>query len=124
MLGFMKKGCFVKIIVVLTIVIAGITYIVQNRFDDFIFNPGKKIIAPIFLKNFDEQLKDVKNSPQKDSLKALVADYIEGARNLKELSEDSLKVFFKSIDYTIVDSVITNAELDKIKKLLNKKEKK
>lgn len=120
----MKKGCFVKIIIVLTIVVAGITYIVQNRFEDFIFKPGKKLIAPMFLKNFDEQLKDVKNSPQKDSLKALVADYIEGAQNLKELSEDSLRVFFKSIDYTIVDSVITNAELDKIKKLLDKKEKK
>jgi len=118
----MKKGCFIKIVVVLTIVIAAIAYIIQNKFDDFIFEPGKKIIAPLFLKTFNDDLKYVKKSPQKDSLKVLVKDYIENAKNLKDLSEDSLKVFFRSIDYSIIDSVITNAELNNIRKLINQKE--
>jgi hypothetical protein len=118
----MKKGCFIKIVIVLTIVIAAIAYIIQNKFDDFIFQPGKKIIAPLFLKSFTSELKYVRDSPQKDSLKALVKSYIENAQNVKDLSEDSLKVFFRSIDYSIIDSVITNAELDNIRKLINQKE--
>ena len=120
----MKKGCFIKVVIAITILIAAITYIVQNKFDDYIFNPGKKIIAPMFLKSFNDEIKDVRESAQKDSLKMLIEDYIENAKNLKDLSEDSLKVLFKSINYSIVDSVITNAELDNIRKLINKKEKK
>ena len=117
----MKKGCFIKIVVVLTIVIAAIAYIIQNKFDDFIFEPGKKIITPLFLKSLNDDLKYVKTSLQKDSLKVLVKNYIENAKNLKDLSEDSLKVFFRTIDYSIIDSVITNAELNNIRKLINQK---
>lgn len=120
----MKKGCFLKVIIIITILIAALTYIIQNKFDDFVFAPGKKIIAPMFLKNFDEELKDVKESPGKDSLRAMIKEYIENAKNLKDLSEDSLKTFFKTINYSIIDSVISNEELDKIRKLINKKENK
>ena len=120
----MKKGCFIKVIVVFTILIAAVTYIIQNRFDDFIFEPGKKLIAPMFIKSLDDEMKDVKASPEKEALKALVKGYIENAKNIKDLSEDSLKTFFRSINYATNDSVITKDELNNIRKLIYNKENK
>ncbi len=116
-----KKGCFLKIIIAVTILVAAITYILQNKFNDFIFKPGRKIIAPIFLNDFNRELKYLKESPRKDSLKLLVKNYIEEADNIKEISGDSLKTFFDLINYVIADSQVTSAELKNIKDFIDKR---
>ena len=72
----MKKGCFIKAIIVLTIVVASITYILQNKFNDYIFTPGKKIILPLFVKEFKSKLTYVKDSPQKDSLYVMLKTFM------------------------------------------------
>ena len=119
----MKKGCFIKGIIILTIVVASVTYIIQNKFNDFIFKPSRKFIAPMFVKNFDENLKIIKNGPEKDSLKSLVNMYIEEANNIKDLSGDSLKSFFGFINYVTADSVVTSKELEKVKDFISSRRK-
>ena len=111
----MKKGCFIKGIIFLTIIVASITYIVQNKFNDFIFNPGKKIILPIFVNDFKKNLYYVKDSPQKDSLDLLLKNYLEKAKNIKELSDSSLKPLVREIYNVTADSVISSSELKNIK---------
>ena len=107
----MKKGCFIKIVIFLTIIVASITYIFQNKFNDFIFIPGKKVILPIFINDFNKNLAYVKDGPKKDSLNLLIKNYLENSRNINELSEDSLKPFVREIYSIIADSTITSSEL-------------
>jgi len=111
----MKKGCFIKGIIFLTIVVASITYIVQNKFNDFIFKPGKKIILPIFVNDFKKNLNYVKDSPQKDSLDLMIEDYLDDAKNIKDLSDSSLKPLVREIYNITSDSVISSSELKNIK---------
>ena len=117
----MKKGCFIKGIIILTILVASITYIVQNKFNDFIFKPSRKLIAPLFVNDFNERLQIIKAGPKRDSLKSLVTRYIEDANNIKELSSDSLKSLFGFINYVIADSVITQRELENVKQFISQR---
>ena len=119
----MKKGCFIKTIVILTIVVASITYILQNKFNDFIFTPGKKIILPLFVKEFKSKLTYVKDSPQKDSLYVMIKSYIENAKNIHDLSDENLKPLVGRFTNVIADSVITTSELKSIRDYLNSKKK-
>lgn len=119
----MKKGCFLKVIIAVTVLVAAITYIFQNKFNDFIFKPGRKIIAPILVNNFNDNLKYIKNNRQKDSLKILVKNYLEEADNIKEISGDSLKTFFNFINSAITDSQVTPAELKNIKNFIDQRRK-
>jgi hypothetical protein len=38
----MKKGCFIKGVVIVTILIAAVVYIIQYKLDDWFFKPAKK----------------------------------------------------------------------------------
>ena len=111
----MKKGCFIKGIIFLTIIVASITYIVQNKFNDFIFKPGKKIILPIFVNDFKKNLNYVTDSPQKDSLGLMIKDYLDDAKNIKALSDSSLKPLVREIYNITSDSVISTSELKNFK---------
>ncbi len=111
----MKKGCFIRSIVILTILIAAILYIVKNKFNDFVLTPGKNWIAA----QLDDEFNAIKPSPEKDSLKAAVSNYFSGVRNLDELKGKQIKNIMVSIQEIIGDSVINHIELSKIKEMLN-----
>ena len=119
----MKKGCFIKAIIILTIIVASITYILQNKFNDFIFKPGKKIILPLFVNEFKSKLNSVKESPQKDSLYVLIKNYIEDAKNMHDLSDENLKPLVVRFGNIIADSVVTTSELNSIRDYLNSKKR-
>lgn len=114
----MKKGCFLKVIAILTILVAAITYIIQNKFNEYLLGPSKKIIVPLFIENLSKNIKFVKESSQKDSLLTLVKNYANDVKDLEELSDDSIKDFIQKIQSISVDSVITNEELENIKKFI------
>jgi hypothetical protein len=119
----MKKGCFIKAIIILTIIVESITYILQNKFNDFIFKPGKKIILPLFVNEFKSKLNSVKESPQKDSLYVLIKNYIEDAKNMHDLSDENLKPLVVRFGNIIADSVVTTSELNSIRDYLNSKKR-
>jgi hypothetical protein len=119
----MKKGCFIKAIIILTIIVASITYILQNKFNDFIFTPGKKIILPLFVKEFKSKLTYVKDSPQKDSLYIMIKNYIEKSKDIHDLSDENLKPLVTKFSGIIADSIVTTSELNSIRNYINSKEK-
>ena len=53
----MKKSCFVKSIVVLTIIVGVVLYIIQNHLDDWVINPAKGFFSELFVSGADEELK-------------------------------------------------------------------
>ena len=63
----MKKGCFVKSIILLTVLTAVLLYLINYKFNDIIINPGKNFI----INQVTQEMEFVKSSPEKDSLKEL-----------------------------------------------------
>lgn len=112
----MKKGCFIKSIIILTILVASITYIIQYKSEEWIVEPGKKILVPFIEKEYLKNLSYVEESPERDSLFILISTRIKDIDILKE--KDSLKInFFNTISLIIADSIVTASELDEFQKL-------
>ena len=117
----MKKGCFLKIIIILTILIAAVLYIFENHFDDLILKPGENIIKGIVFKDVNKKMEFVKNSPEKDSLRVLINNFVSDKLH-KEHNIDSKKIedLIDSIGSTLNDSVISSTELEHLKLLFKK----
>ena len=117
----MKKGCFIKGIFILTIVTGVIVYLVQTKFDYLILNPGKKIIANIANKEFDKNIRVVRESPEKDSLNALLKDFFKNKLfKMHNYTDKMFNPLTDSIKKFSKDSVIDKEELNNIKLILEK----
>ena len=113
----MKKGCFVQSIIVLTIITAAILYIVNHKFNEIIFNPSKRLIVNQITKD----LNYVKDSPEKDSLRVLITEYISNLKSVKNLSDEPIGKFVDSLKLALKDSVIDNREYKNLSKILKSK---
>jgi hypothetical protein len=113
----MKKGCFIQLIIVLTIATAAVLYIVNNKFDDLIFNPSKSLIVSQITKD----LNYVKDSPEKDSLRVLITDYINNLKSVKMLSKEPIGQFADSLKIALRDSAIDKNEYKNLSKILKSK---
>lgn len=117
----MKPGCFIKSIVVLTVIVAVIVWIVQNRLNEFILNPGRKAIATVILKGVDKKIDMLKENLEKDSLRVLFHDLMDKkiytfntfSNKMFEPIKDSLEVFSE-------DSIIDKKELERLTELFRK----
>jgi hypothetical protein len=118
-----KKGCFLKIIIVLTIIIAVILYIAQNHLDDVVINPAKKVISSFMVSGAFKHLTYIKENPEKDSLKILLKNYMrDKISKSKSISDEDLDWLIDSIKVIATDSLITKDDLNKIKELINLKD--
>ena len=118
-----KKGCFLRIIIGLTIVVAVVLYIVQNHLDDVVINPAKKVISSFITNGAFKHLTYIKDTPEKDSLKILLKDYLtEKITKTKSLNDEDLDWLIDSIKVIVTDSLITKDDLNKIKELINLKD--
>jgi hypothetical protein len=118
----MKKGCFVKVIIVLTIVVAALLYIIQYHLDDLIINPAKEFFSELFVSGVDKELSYIEESPEKDSLRVLLKNYLQAKfTNTKELSNKDIDWLIDSVKVVVSDSIITPDDLNKIKFLIEQK---
>ena len=117
----MKKGCFLKIIIILTIFIAAILYIVENHFDDFIRKPGEKIIKDLVFKDVNREMEFVRNSPEKDSLKVLINNFIyDKIHKEHKLNTKEIENMVDSVKEVLKDSTISPAELENLTSIFKK----
>ncbi len=117
----MKKGCFLKVIIILTILIAAVLYIVENHFNDFILKPGENIIKDLVFKDVNKKMEHIKNSPEKDSLKVLINSFVfHKLHKGNKLSSEEIEDLIDSIETTLNDSVISAAELNNLKIIFKK----
>lgn len=117
----MKRGCFITVIVVITIIVGTVLYIFQNHFDNLILNPGKKIIAGIVNDEISKKMKSVKESSAKTEMMAAIKSFSENSKILKLISEDDVKEIVEEIKAAAADSVIDESELKEISQLLELK---
>ena len=117
----MRKGCFLKIIITLTILIAVVLFIVENHFDDFIRKPGEKIIKDLVFKDVNREMEFVKNTPEKDSLKSLIDNFIYNKLHKEHrINTEEIADLIDSVKMVLKDSVINSAEIGKLKLIFKK----
>jgi tRNA C32,U32 (ribose-2'-O)-methylase TrmJ len=114
----MKKGCFIKLVFIITILVASVLYIVKNKFDDIFLNPGKELITKLIEDNWETELGYITGSAEKDSLKSLLHFYVEGIKTVDAISEDKHENLFELLQNTFTDSLITKEELLELTKIV------
>lgn len=116
----MKKSCFIKVVVIGTILVAVIVYIVQYKLEDWLVKPGKKYIVSELIKNLDAELLPVNESPQKDSLRSLINYYVQSVKSLEDVVNLEQEKFLKEVEIFIEDSLISDDEISKLTLLLKR----
>ena len=123
----MKKGCFIKTVILGTVLIATLVYIIENKLDDWVISPGKKFVLNKIVQNWDSELKYVYASPQKDSLKNLLNYYVENIQPLDDVAYKDENNFGEKLNLVLEDSIITKDEITEltllVKKEINEKPK-
>ena len=114
----MKKGCFLKFIIIFTIAIAAIIYLVQNKFDELFLDQGKEFLLSVMEENWDIELDYVIDSPEKESLKNLMRDYISDIESAEDLSDEGTEAVIDYLEQTLKDSLVDIEELSHINKLI------
>lgn len=117
----MKKGCFLFVIAFLTILVAVILYIIQFRLDDFILNPGRKLIAEFIRNELESKLEVVRNTPEKVELKNLLKYVSENEDALKRFTEKEVGEITALIESAIADSILEKNELENISQIIKSK---
>lgn len=118
----MKKSCFIQAVVVVTILIAAAIYIIQYKLDDWFIKPTKKFLVSEVIKNWDNEVKHINESVQKDSLRSLMIYYIENVKSMKEVVNLDEEKFLIEFNLVIKDSVITDEVISKLTLLLKKEQ--
>jgi len=118
----MKKGCFIQAVIVVTIFVAAAIYIIQYKLDDWFSNPTKKFLLNQVVHDWENEVKNIDASVQKDSLRALLIDYIENIKSMEDVVNLDSENFLKEFNLVIEDSLITDEEISKLTLLLKKEQ--
>jgi hypothetical protein len=115
----MKKGCFIRGIFILTIVTGVAAYLVQTKYHTLIEGPGKKYLSNIARKDFDKNVVVFKNTPEKDSLKALLDDFFRNKFvNFNNFNDKMFAPLNGALKKFSADSILDKNELNQIKNIL------
>jgi len=118
----MKKGCFVKSIITLTVITAVIIYLVKNHWNDWVVTPGKKFVVNTAMNSVKDDLESLDNSPFKDSLEVDLKNYLtKKFEKTQTITDNDLAFIVDSIQSAASDSIITKEEYLNIKQILKSK---
>jgi len=109
----MKPGCFLKSIIILTIIVAAIAYIIQHKSGLF-FNSGKKIFTEAFLDTWDDDLDYVRSSPEKNKLKDSLKVFLASLKPQDIPDEKNINRIAQLVRSAAADSIISDSELEVI----------
>ncbi|MCW8802790.1 MAG: hypothetical protein OQK57_00180 [Ignavibacteriaceae bacterium] len=118
----MKKSCFIQVVVIVTILVAVIIYIIQYKLDDWFIKPVKNVLVSEVAKNWEKEVNHIKDSAQKDSLKALLIYYIENVKSMEEVVNLDTDIFLKEFNQVSEDSTISDEDISKLTSLLKKEQ--
>jgi type IV secretory pathway VirD2 relaxase len=112
----MKKSCFIRSVFALTIITGVIVYLVQTKWDTI-----KNLLADVPRKGIEKTLVKYKESPEKDTLKALLDDFFtKRLVNFNQLNNNMFDPLVTSLKESSPDSLINTEKLNQIKQILKK----
>ena len=114
----MKKGC-VKLVIFIPIVIGIIIYIIGKYGVDY-WNSRKTEALQFVNESINEKFKELVPNKYSDSLKTEFIDYFNRLKNEKvEDVSKRVSEFYKSMENIVKDSIITELDFKKLKKMLD-----
>lgn len=124
----MKKGCFISVILVLTLVVLSVYYLVKFHGQDLLDMGKEKLIelasADIQYKIEEIKIQGLANNKYADSLSVVVTQYLEDLKGLNIEEElKRIEEFSDDIEVVLMDSQIDSAEFHFITNILTKYEK-
>jgi hypothetical protein len=119
----MKKGCFVSVIIFLTVAVLAIFYIIKFHGEDML-EMGKDQLITFAREKIESDIADLQNGQYADSLKIAVDQYFNDLRKLDvSTSLQRVEEFADDIEVIMMDSKIDSAEFDFVINLLTKYER-
>lgn len=119
----MKKGCFLTVIISLTIVVLGIFYLVKFHGEDLL-EMGKEQLVQMAQDEILTNISELENNEYSDSLKIVIENYFNDIRSLDiETELKRIEEFSDDIEVILLDSNIDSAEFDFITNILTKYER-
>ncbi len=118
----MKKGCFLTVIVVLTVILIGVFYLVRFHGEELI-ELGKDKLVEFAQNQIESDIEKLDDNEYVDSLKIVIGNYFEDIDKLdveKEL--ERIEEFSDDFEVILMDSKIDSAEFDFITNILVKYE--
>ncbi|MFZ1290037.1 MAG: hypothetical protein WAR79_08100 [Melioribacteraceae bacterium] len=114
----MKKGCFLTVIISLTIIVAAIFYIIKYHGEDLL-DIGKDKVIEFAQSKINSDLNNLENKQYVDSLKIVMNKFFKDFEN-KDLESklDKLNDFSQNIEVIVKDSKIDSVEFAFIKQTL------
>ncbi len=111
----MKKGCFIALLIILTVLIAGTIYFVKNHGNDVvqIFKP---MILGTIKNEITEKIDKAEKSVYSDSLKSMFNNFISELRNRKEADLNKADDFFNGIRFALSDGKLDSLEISSLTK--------
>ena len=118
----MKKGCFLTVIITLTLILIIVFYLARFHGEDLI-ELGKGKLVEFAQSKIESDIDDLADGEYVDSLKIVIGNYFEDINKLdveKEL--ERIEEFSDDIEVILMDSKIDSAEFDFITNILVKYE--
>lgn len=119
-MSLMKKGCFIKSVIAITILVGIVVYIVQYKLEEWLTEPANHLQITQLAKNWDTKANFIRNSIQKDSLGVLLSSYFSSVESMEDVVNWEEDLFLIGLQDAIDDSLITTDELSKLTLLLKK----
>jgi len=116
----MKKGCFIKSVIAITIFIGVVVYIVQYKLEEWLTEPAKYLQITQLAENWDTKANFIRDSIQKDSLGVLLSSYFSSVESMEDVVNWDEELFLIGLQDAIDDSLITTDEISKLTLLLKK----
>jgi len=117
----MRKGCFIKAVIIITILTAVIFYWIDHEGKEFLFQQGKSLAKKYIVDDFENQFNFIKDSPQKDSLETVLNNTLFNLEKFRDLSDKELDIIYSKFKVSLNDSIITSTELKELNILVNER---
>ncbi len=109
----MKKGCFIVVLILITVVVAGIIYFFKYRQGDII-----DVIKPMIVSSVEDEINKKINETEKnvytDSLKASFNKLIIRVKKESEIDIEKADHIFNAIRFALSDKKLDSLELSSI----------
>ncbi|MCE1190411.1 MAG: hypothetical protein LWX56_14880 [Ignavibacteria bacterium] len=113
----MKAGCFIKGLVIVTILVAATLYVISNYWSE-IENYGKKRIVEYYLSKLDDSIDSLKSSTEKTELINTLHSYKQAVLLSKKIETNKLVEVVDSLNIIVQDHQLSTEKLIEIKEYL------
>jgi|WetSurMetagenome_2_1015567.scaffolds.fasta_scaffold48795_2 hypothetical protein len=116
-----KRGCFLTLLISLTIIIAFAIYFFKNNKSELtdLFKP---VVISSMKKEFNDKIDKMETNRYKDSLRIIVKDYLSQLKKRKDINFEKLKTsqFVIHLKIILDGEKIDSSEIQNLKSLLTR----